>query len=64
MSLEIIDADVYTFYHVEEVSLEDEGLSRVIQHACGMVQFLEVLESCFYFLSEFKQSVLVKKHQR
>jgi len=33
MSLEVIYADVHTFYHVQEVGLEDKGLSRMIEHA-------------------------------
>jgi len=33
MSFEIIYADVYTFYHVQEVGLENEGLPRMIKHA-------------------------------
>lgn len=33
MCLEIIYADIHTLYHVQEVGLKDEGLSRMIEHA-------------------------------
>jgi hypothetical protein len=51
MSLEIIYADIHTLYHVQEVGLKDKGLSRMIEHACRVFQFLEILEPSSDFFS-------------
>ena len=45
MGFEVVDTDVNTLYHIEEVHLEDEGLSRVIEHTCSIFQFLEIFET-------------------
>lgn len=43
MRLQIINAYVDTLNHVEEVGLQDERLPRMVEHASGLLKFLEIL---------------------
>ena len=44
MAFEKIDANVDSFHHVQKVTLEDEGLPRMIEHPRRRLQLLEVFQ--------------------
>ena len=44
MVFEKIDANVDSFHHVQKVTLEDEGLPRMIEHPRRQLQLLEVFQ--------------------
>ncbi len=58
MRLQIINAYVDTLDHVEEVSLQDERLSRMVEHARSLLKFLEVLQPLINRDRHVQQSVL------
>ena len=55
---EKIYADVNALDHVKEVCLKNERFSWVIQNTCGMLQFLEVLQTSTYGFCKFVETNL------
>lgn len=47
MGFEVFNAHVDTFHHEQEVVLEDQPVAGMVEHPCGILQLLEVLESLF-----------------
>ena len=43
VSLEVLQAYVNSLNHKKKVSLQDERLSRMIEHVCGMLELLKIL---------------------
>ena len=60
MIFEEFDAYVDTFDHVQEVRLQYQRFTRVIQHSCCMLKFLEILQTGINLIRELQQIVLVE----
>jgi hypothetical protein len=53
-----VDADVDPFNHVDEISLQDQRLARMVEHLSRPPKFLEVFEPEFQIIRELNKSVL------
>lgn len=58
MCLQVLDAYIDTFDHVQEISLQHKRFPGVIQHPRRMLELLEILQSSADFVGDVKQLVL------
>jgi len=63
MAFEKVEAYVDAFHHIQEIVLEDERFSGMVEHPSRMFEFLEIFEMSANFFRMSKERVLYSVRQ-